>query len=208
MVDNKPGAGGTVATREALRSTARRLHHAAGQCRHAGGQSLCDEGRGLRSARPTSRRSAWRSISPTCWSCIPSVPAHDAWPSISNWRKRPEGMDYGTAGVGSAGHLAGELLKRAQRRQAEPRAVPRRRAGDERPDGRPRAVGDGERAPPRPASCARAASARSPLTGAKRSPFDPDIPTIAEQGFPGYAATNWYAARGVVEGAARRSSPP
>jgi tripartite-type tricarboxylate transporter receptor subunit TctC len=32
------------------------------------------------------------------------------------------------------------------------------------------------------------------VTGAKRSPFDPDIPTIAEQGFPGYAATNWYAA--------------
>ena len=30
-------------------------------------------------------------------------------------------------------------------------------------------------------------------TGARRSPFDPDIPTIAEQGFPGYAATNWYA---------------
>jgi tripartite-type tricarboxylate transporter receptor subunit TctC len=30
-------------------------------------------------------------------------------------------------------------------------------------------------------------------TGAKRSPFDPDIPTIAESGFPGYAATNWYA---------------
>ena len=32
------------------------------------------------------------------------------------------------------------------------------------------------------------------VTGARRSPFDPDIPTIAEQGFPGYAATNWYAA--------------
>jgi tripartite-type tricarboxylate transporter receptor subunit TctC len=31
------------------------------------------------------------------------------------------------------------------------------------------------------------------LTGAKRSPFDPDIPTVAEQGFPGYTATNWYA---------------
>jgi len=31
------------------------------------------------------------------------------------------------------------------------------------------------------------------VTGAKRSPFDPDIPTIAEQGFPGYAVTNWYA---------------
>jgi tripartite-type tricarboxylate transporter receptor subunit TctC len=31
------------------------------------------------------------------------------------------------------------------------------------------------------------------LTGAHRTPFDPDVPTIAEQGFPGYSATNWYA---------------
>ena len=31
------------------------------------------------------------------------------------------------------------------------------------------------------------------VTGARRSPFDPDIPTIAEQGYLGYAATNWYA---------------
>ena len=30
-------------------------------------------------------------------------------------------------------------------------------------------------------------------TGAKRSPFDPDVPTVAELGFPGYVATNWYA---------------
>ena len=30
------------------------------------------------------------------------------------------------------------------------------------------------------------------VTGAKRSPFDPEIPTIAEQGFLGYAATNWH----------------
>jgi tripartite-type tricarboxylate transporter receptor subunit TctC len=32
------------------------------------------------------------------------------------------------------------------------------------------------------------------LTGAKRTPYDVDVPTIAEQGFPGYAATNWYVA--------------
>jgi tripartite-type tricarboxylate transporter receptor subunit TctC len=30
------------------------------------------------------------------------------------------------------------------------------------------------------------------VTGPKRSPSDPEVPTIAEQGFPGYAATNWY----------------
>src|SRR5262249_18396878 len=31
------------------------------------------------------------------------------------------------------------------------------------------------------------------VTGAQRTPLDPDVPTIAELGFPGYAATNWYA---------------
>jgi tripartite-type tricarboxylate transporter receptor subunit TctC len=31
------------------------------------------------------------------------------------------------------------------------------------------------------------------LTAAQRTPFDPDVPTIADSGFPGYSATNWYA---------------
>jgi tripartite-type tricarboxylate transporter receptor subunit TctC len=30
------------------------------------------------------------------------------------------------------------------------------------------------------------------VTGAKRSPAAPDVPTIAESGFPGFAATAWY----------------
>jgi len=50
LVDNKPGAGGTVATREMLRAS-RRPHNPGGQCRRAGGHSLCDQGPGLRPAR-------------------------------------------------------------------------------------------------------------------------------------------------------------
>jgi tripartite-type tricarboxylate transporter receptor subunit TctC len=30
-------------------------------------------------------------------------------------------------------------------------------------------------------------------TGATRLPTLPDVPTVAEQGFPGFEATNWYA---------------
>jgi tripartite-type tricarboxylate transporter receptor subunit TctC len=30
-------------------------------------------------------------------------------------------------------------------------------------------------------------------TGAKRDPFMADVPTVAESGYPGYEATNWYA---------------
>mgnify|MGYP003345747037 FL=1 len=30
------------------------------------------------------------------------------------------------------------------------------------------------------------------VTGAKRSPSAPEIPTVAEAGVPGYAASNWY----------------
>jgi tripartite-type tricarboxylate transporter receptor subunit TctC len=30
-------------------------------------------------------------------------------------------------------------------------------------------------------------------TGAKRSPSAPDVPTVAEQGLPGFEATSWFA---------------
>jgi tripartite-type tricarboxylate transporter receptor subunit TctC len=30
-------------------------------------------------------------------------------------------------------------------------------------------------------------------TGLKRTPVMPDVPTVAEQGYPGFNATNWYA---------------
>ena len=86
IVDNKPGAGGTVATREALRST-------------ADGYTLLVANVGVLAVipyatrtratirAPTSRRSAWRSIFPTCWSSIPRCRPRP-WPSISH---SPEG---------------------------------------------------------------------------------------------------------------------
>jgi tripartite-type tricarboxylate transporter receptor subunit TctC len=190
LVDNKPGAGGTVATREALRSA-------------ADGYTLLVANVGVLAVIPYATKDAGydpvADIAPVCLAVDfsnvlvvhPSVPA-STLAQYLELARRPEGMDYGTAGVGTAGHLAGELLK--ARSGARLNHVPFRGGGP--------AMNDlmGGHVPSLIASAPTATSAMREgriralaVTGAKRSPFDPDIPTIAEQGFPGYAATNWYA---------------
>ncbi len=83
LVDNKPGAGGTVATREMLRAP-------------ADGHTILVANVGVLAVipyatkdpgydrAPTSRRSVWRSILPTCWSSIPACRPGRS-PSISRW---------------------------------------------------------------------------------------------------------------------------
>jgi tripartite-type tricarboxylate transporter receptor subunit TctC len=101
-------------------------------------------------------------------------------------------MDYGTSGVGSAGHLAGELLK--ARSGARLNHVPFRGGGPAMNDLVAGHVPSLIASAPTATGFMREGRIRAlAVTGAKRSPFDPDIPTVAEQGFPGYAATNWYA---------------
>ena len=106
--------------------------------------------------------------------------------------RRPDGMDYGTSGVGSAGHLAGELLK--ARSGARLNHVPFRGGGPAMNDLVGGHVPSLFASAPTATGVVREGRIRAlAATGARRSPFDPDIPTVAEQGFPGYAATNWYA---------------
>ena len=121
----------------------------------------------------------------------PSVPARtlDEYLALA---KRPEGMDYGTSGVGSAGHLAGELLK--ARTGTRLNHVPFRGGGPAMNDLVGGHVPSLIASAPTATGFMRDGRIRAlAVTGAKRSPFDPDFPTIAEQGFPGYTATNWYA---------------
>jgi tripartite-type tricarboxylate transporter receptor subunit TctC len=189
LVDNKPGAGGTVATREALRAP-------------ADGHTLMMANIGVMAVIPYATKDAGydprTDITPVCMAVDfsnmvvvhPGVPAKTLAEYLVLAR-RPDGMDYGTSGVGSAGHLAGELLKAMS--GARLNHVPFRGGGP--------AMNDlvGGHIP----SLMASAPTATPLmregriralaaTGAKRSPFDPEIPTVAEFGFPGYAATNWY----------------
>lgn len=189
LVDNKPGAGGNVATREALRAP-------------ADGHTVLLANVGMLAVNPYAMRDVGydpqADIAPVCLAVDfsnvlvvhPTVPAKDlaTYLALAN---RPQGMDYGTSGVGGAGHLAGELLK--ARSGATLNHVPFRGGGPAMNDLVAGHVPSLIASAPTATGFMREGRIRAlAVTGAKRSPFDADIPTIAEQGFPGYAATNWY----------------
>jgi tripartite-type tricarboxylate transporter receptor subunit TctC len=190
LVDNKPGAGGNLAAREALRAP-------------PDGHTILMANVGIMSVNPYAMKDVGydpvADITPVCiavdFSNVvvvhPSVPAKNLAEYIA-LGKRPEGIEYGSSGVGGAGHLAGELLK--ARSGAKLIHVPFRGGGPAMNDLVAGHVPSVIASAPTATGFMREGRIRAlAVTGARRSPFDPDIPTIAEQGYPGYAATNWYA---------------
>ena len=100
-------------------------------------------------------------------------------------------FNFASAGVGSVGHLTGELLNQmAGIRMVH---VPYKGSGQAVTDllgGHVQLMFSGfsSTLPHIKAGRLRALA----VTGAQRSPAAPDVPTIAESGFPGFEATAWY----------------
>ena len=122
----------------------------------------------------------------------PSVPAKTLSEYVKLANTQPGGIAYGTSGVGSAGHLAGELFRLTAK--ANLTHVPYKGGGPAMSDllgGQiPSVFASATTATPQVKSGKLRALGS---TGPKRSAALPDVPTIAEQGYPGYQATNWYA---------------
>jgi len=122
----------------------------------------------------------------------PSVQAKTLAEYVKEANSKPGGIAYGTSGVGSAGHLAGELFRLTAK--ANLTHVPYKGGGPAMSDllgGQiPSVFASATTATPQ----VKAGKLRAlGSTGARRSAALPDVPTIAEQGYPGYQATNWYA---------------
>jgi tripartite-type tricarboxylate transporter receptor subunit TctC len=122
----------------------------------------------------------------------PSVQAKTLAEFVKLANSRPGGIAYGTSGVGSAGHLAGELFRLTAKVNLT--HVPYKGGGPAMSDllgGQiPSVFASATTATPQVKSGKLRALGS---TGTKRSAALPDVPTIAEQGYPGYQATNWYA---------------
>jgi len=122
----------------------------------------------------------------------PSVPANSLKELVALAKQKPGSLNYATAGVGSPLHLAGELFKKRAGIDMVPIAY---KGGG--PAAAAVLAGEaqlifGSVASSLPQVKAGKLKAIA-TTGTQRAKVAPDLPTIAELGFPGFDVSSWYA---------------
>ncbi|MBM3344485.1 MAG: tripartite tricarboxylate transporter substrate binding protein [Betaproteobacteria bacterium] len=110
-------------------------------------------------------------------------------------RAKPKSINYGSGGIGSSAHLAVELFQRLADVQLQ--HVPYKGAGPALTDTVGGQIQMMIATMPAAAAHIRANRLRAlGVSGAKRSPAFPELPTIAEAGVPGYDYSTWYGVLG------------
>jgi tripartite-type tricarboxylate transporter receptor subunit TctC len=121
----------------------------------------------------------------------PSVPAKTVAEFVAYAKQNPGKLNFGSAGTGGTIHLAGEMFK--QMAGIEMTHVPYKGAGPALTDllsGNIQVMFDsmGTALPPVKAGLLRPLG----VSSTQRSPDLPDVPTIAESGYPDYTVSVWY----------------
>jgi tripartite-type tricarboxylate transporter receptor subunit TctC len=189
VVDNKTGAGGNIGTAEAAHAPRD------GYTLLIGINGPIAVNQALYKALPYNPAKDLMPLSllaaaPQILAVHPSVPAGNLKELVEYARANPDKLSYGSVGAGSASHLTMELLK--SQAGISLTHVPYR--------GFPPVVQDllsGQiqasfAIVPAVLPQIRAGKLKAlALTSAKRSALAPEIPTVAEQGFPAFDATAW-----------------
>jgi tripartite-type tricarboxylate transporter receptor subunit TctC len=188
-VDNKPGAAGNIAMSEVARSDDQHTIILG----HIGTLAVNPY---IFEKLPYDANKDFKPVSllakvPSLYVVHPDVPAKNLTEFIAYAKKNPGKLSYGSAGNGSAGHLAFEYLKITS--GVFMLHVPYRGTGPMLTDlisGRLEASAIGAAAI---LPFIKTGKVRCIATGSsKRLPQLPDVPTVAEQGFPGFEMTQWY----------------
>ena len=189
FVENKPGAGGNIAMQECAQSTD-------GHTLILGHIGTFAVNPFIYDKLPFDTNKDFKPISllakvPSLYVINASLPAKNLKEFIALAKAKPGSLNYGSAGNGSAGHLAFEYLKMIS--DTFVLHVPYRGTGPQLTDllaGRLDAAAVGA-----PAILAHVKSGklRAIATGTKeRLALLPDVPTVAESGYPGFEMTQWY----------------
>jgi len=189
VVDNKPGAGGNVGSALVARAPADGHSLVLGVTgSHAINVSLVPHMpyHPLRDFEPLTQA----TIFPNAIAVHPGVPAKDLRELIALARGQPGRLSYGSDGNGTASHLGMELIK------ADAGVfithIPYRGGASMLNDLAGRQIDAGLTGLPAALPLARAGRIRIlAVTTAERTAAAPEIPTVAEQGFPGYVAAPW-----------------
>lgn len=132
------------------------------------------------------------AIQPTILVVHPTLPAATVKELVALAKTRPGQLNFGSAGAGSSGHLAAELFKMVA--GVDLVHVPYKGTGPATSDllGGQIPLMFNNLPPSLPLVKAGRLRALA-VTGEKRSPAAPQLPTMAEAGFPGVVMTLWNA---------------
>jgi len=190
LTDNKAGAGGNIATDYVVKA-------------QPDGYTLYLGNVGALTVNPhllPLQYDPLRDLAPITMAVVfpnlvvvhPSVPANTLAELIKLAKDNPGKYTYGSSGIGGAGHLAGELLKMMAK--IDLTHVPFKGGGPAMQAMLGGQIHSYFATPVAAGPHVKAGKAKAlATTGAKRDPFMADVPTVAESGYPGYEATNWYA---------------
>jgi tripartite-type tricarboxylate transporter receptor subunit TctC len=189
FVDNKPGASGNIAMSEAARADDQHTLILG----HIGTLAVNPY---MYDKLPYDANKDFKPVSllakvPSLYVVNANLPVKDLKELIALARSKPGSLTYGSAGNGSAGHLAFEYLKMTA--NIFLLHIPYKGTGPQLTDllaGRLDAAAVGASAI---LPHIKSGKLRCIATGSTRRLAQlPDVPTVAEQGFPGFEMTQWY----------------
>lgn len=190
IVENKPGAGGDLGTDIVAKSG-------------KDGYTIGFASAGPITVNPNARKKmpydALKDLTPVALVATgpnvilvnPSLPVKNLQELIAYIKANPNKVNFASAGVGTSGHIAGELFQHLSK--TEILHVPYKGNSDAITDtlgGRTQMVISGV---PPILSFVKSGQLRAlAVADSKRSPLLPDVPTVAEAGLPGAESVAWY----------------